>query len=45
MMKELRAQDAKAVSVKKVRLDAAERRAVRNLVSMAEVKLCKLLPA
>ena len=45
MMKELRAQDAKAVSVKNVRLDAAERRAVRNLVSMAEVKLCKLLPA
>lgn len=45
MMKELRAQDAKAVSGKNVRLDAAERRAVRNLVSMAEVKLCKLLPA
>ena len=45
MMTELRAQDAKAASVKKVRLDAAERRIIRNLVSMAEVKLCKLVPA
>uniref|UniRef100_A0A7S0KW69 Calmodulin n=1 Tax=Micromonas pusilla TaxID=38833 RepID=A0A7S0KW69_MICPS len=45
MMRELRAQDAKAASVKKVRLDAAERRIIRNLVSMAEVKLCKLVPA
>lgn len=45
LMRELRAQDAKAASVKKVRLDAAERRIIRNLVSMAEVKLCKLAPA
>ena len=45
LMRELRAQDAKAASVKKVRLDAAERRIIRNLVSMAEVKLCKLVPA
>ena len=44
LMRELRAQDAKAASVKKVRLDAAERRIIRNLVSMAEVKLCKLVP-